>query len=167
MLVRGSFEDLIYIVIGVIWIAFSIYKGMQKKKAQKQQPHDDEHEYEPEPVKKKTAFESFIDEILVEEEPTPYKPVSYDSEPEPVEEPVKEEEKVFSYENFQDRKVFSYDDYYEESNYQKDLSVYEKADTQSKELNQQLKTSRKKRRKPHFNLRKAVIYSEILNSRYF
>ncbi len=35
MLVKGSVEDYIYILVGVLWIAFSIYKGIKKKKSQK------------------------------------------------------------------------------------------------------------------------------------
>ena len=156
MLVKGSFEDFIYILIGVVWIAFSIYKGMQKKKTQKPTTEDN-NDYEHEPEKKKTAFETFMDNILVEEKPEPYKPVEFETAPEQAPEEKQQEE----------NKIFSYDDYYEESNYREDSSVYEEADTQSTELKHQLKTSRKKSRKPHFNLRKAVVYSEILNRRYF
>jgi hypothetical protein len=156
MLVKGSVEDLIYILIGVVWIAFSIYKGMQKKKQQTPPPDDVDYDYEPEPEpeKKKTAFESFLDEILVEEEPVPYKPVEY----EPVSESTPETKPT--------EKIFSYDDYYEESNVQEGFEVYKGADTQSTIKKQPLSTSHKKRRKPHFNLRKAVIYSEILKRPY-
>ncbi len=159
MLVKGSVEDYIYILVGVLWIAFSIYKGIQKKKSQKKRTEED-HEYdaEPEPEKKKSAFETFIDGIMVEEEETvPYKPAAVEtpSEPSP------------TYKPQEDSNTFSYDDYYEESNYQEGLSVYDKADTQSTVLDTKLKTSQKKSRKPRFDLKKAVIYSEILNRRYF
>ena len=156
MLVKGSVEDFLYILVGVIWIAFSLYKGIKKKNAQKQQTQE-EFDVEPEPEKKKTAFQTFIDEIMVPEEPATHQPVMFESDPETLDE-IENEEKS---------KVFSYDDYYEESNYEKNIEVYSEAVTQSTELKNQLQTPLKKSRKPRFDLRKAVIYSEILNRRYF
>ena len=36
MLSKGSFEDYLYILIGIIWVAFSIYQGKKKKKREGQ-----------------------------------------------------------------------------------------------------------------------------------
>lgn len=154
MLVKGSFEDYIYIVVGVIWIAYSIYKGTQKGKSKTRKPAKSQNQEE----KKKSVFETFFDEILVDEKQNPYEAV-----PDEIE--VKEfdivDEKV-------EEEVFSFDDYYEESNLQSKIEVSE---VESIVQNQQKKdleiTPSKKRRKPRIDLRKAVIYSEILNRRYF
>ena len=156
MLVKGSVEDFLYILVGVIWIAFSLYKGIKKKNAQKQQTQET-FDAEPEPEKKKSAFETFMDQIMDQEEPAQQQDVVFESGAEPLDE-IENEDKS---------KVFSYDDYYEESNYEKNIEVYSEAVTQSIELKNQLQTPLKKSRKPRFDLRKAVIYSEILNRRYF
>jgi hypothetical protein len=75
MLFKGSFEDFIYIIIGLIWIGFSIYKGAMKNKALKNQsPPDDTPE-----VKPKSVFDNFLDNLMREEEQQPYKPVDVQS----------------------------------------------------------------------------------------
>jgi len=148
MLVKGSFEDIIYVVIGVLWIAYSIYKGTQKGKAQskrKQAPTDSEE-------KKKSVFDTFLDDILAKEEPVLYTP--------PAEDTVTAEE--------DEEKVFSYDDYYEESNYQERSNVIkDKPESDIKIETEPTIVPSRKRKKPRIDLRKAVIYSEILNRRYF
>ena len=154
MVIRGSFEDIIYIVIGVIWIAYSIYKGTQKSKA-----GADKRKRNSEPQeKKKSVFETFFDEILVEKNPIPYEPVIDEIE---IEEGADGTEIV-------QEKIFSYDDYYEQDNLQKADSINEKSAASQSQRKQDLKaTPSKKRKKPRIDLRKAVVYSEILNRRYF
>ena len=154
MLVRGSFEDIIYIVIGVVWIAYSIYKGVQKSKqgVKKQKKESEQQE------KKKSVFETFFDKILVEEEPVPYEPSIEDVE---IDEEIEAEKMA-------EKKVFSYDDYYEENSLQKDTGIIEKSALSQSQRKQDLKAfPSKKRTKPRINLRKAIVYSEILNRRYF
>ncbi len=154
MLVKGSFEEIIYVVIGVLWIAYSIYKGTQKGKAKSkrnQTPTDAEE-------KKKSVFDTFLDDILAKEEPVLYTP--------PAEDIVTAEKEVES--EVVKEKVFSYDDYYEESNYQERFSVTEsKLESDIKIEVEPTILPSKKRKKPRIDLRKAVIYSEILNRRYF
>lgn len=154
MLVKGSFEDIIYIVIGIVWIAYSIYKGTQKAKSKKTKPVD-----EGVPEKKtKSVFESFFDDILVENKQQPYAE-------EAEEFPVKEEPLIVQDTS---EEVFSYDDYYEESNQQNRIDVYEdKVETQA-DLKREIQVKPiNKKKKPRIDLRKAVVYSEILNRRYF
>lgn len=149
MLVKGSFEDIIYIVIGVLWIAYSIYKGTKKgrAKSRKEQAPTDSEE------KKKSVFDTFLDDILAKEEPVLYTP--------PAEDIVTEEKEV-------EEKVFSYDDYYEKSNYQERFNVIDsKLESDIKIEAEPTILPSKKRKKPRIDLRKAVIYSEILNRRYF
>lgn len=155
MLVRGSFEDIIYILIGVAWIAYSIYKGTQKSRAKAKKKEDTPELAE----NKKSVFETFFDDVLVEEKAVPYEPVLEDVTPDEPE----------TLEEIPTKKPFSYDDYFEESNYKDRLDVYEKSGTE-KPLKQEQKTiidPSKKRKKLRIDLRKAVVYSEILNRRYF
>ena len=157
MLVKGSFDDYIYILVGLIWLGFSIYKGVQKKKAASSPTNDAEDGNPPE--KKKSIFDDFLNQILKEEEPVPYHPVDKEI-------PIETEPGVA--ENITENRLFSYDDDYKESNYLAQTDVYQKETTTRSTPDTQLKASPKKQlKKPRFNLRKAVIYSEILNRRYF
>jgi len=149
VLVKGSFEDIIYVVIGVLWIAYSIYKGTKKgrAKSRKEQTPTDPEE------KKKSVFDTFLDDILAKEEPVLYTP--------PAEDTITAEEKV-------EEKVFSYDDDYEESNHQERFNVIkDKPESDIKIETEPTIVPSRKRKKPRIDLRKAVIYSEILNRRYF
>jgi hypothetical protein len=146
MLVKGSFEDFFYILIGLIWVGFSIYKGMQKKK-QQQSPAGE--------AKKKSVLETLMDEFLENGEAVRPAPV-VDEEP----------SETIDFKDETKSEVFSYDDIYEESNYNEVSEVYEqKTETKSK-LKTNLKVPVKRKKHTRFNLKKAVIYSEILNRRY-
>jgi len=147
MLVKGSFEDYFYILVGLIWVAFSIYKGIQKKKSQ-QTPNQK--------VKKKSVLETLMDEFLEQEETVQPEPIVYEAPSEDIEfeEEVKDE-------------VFSYDDIDEKSNYNKSTEVYSNRTDAKRRFKTNLKTPSTKRKKTRFDLRKAVVYSEILNRRYF
>lgn len=154
MLVKGSFEDYIYILVGIIWIAYSIYKGTQKNK-QKSKPVEARQTGTKE---SKSAFESFLDEILVEEQPLGF---------ESAESTLRDYEPVTS-EQEEQKEPFSYDDIYEESNFEEDLGVYSlSAVSNLREAEKQKTKPTTKKRKPYIDLRKAVVYSEILNRRYF
>lgn len=153
MLFKGSFEDYLYILIGIVWIAFSIYRGTQKNKTKQSEAKSIEPKAE-----KKSVFETFIDNILVEQKAETYPSASEEiiyNETD-VEVPEKENE------------IFSYDDYYEESNFQEDKDVYQDKVESSLKVDQNPEASPSvKRKKPRIDLKKAVVYSEILNKRYF
>lgn len=148
MLVKGSFEDYFYILVGLIWVAFSIYKGIQKKKSQ--QAPDQK-------TKKKSVLETLMDEFLEKEEAVQTEPIVYEAPSQDIE---FEEEEVRE-------EVFSYDDVYEENNYNEAAEVHCKRGEVKSRLKTNLKTPSTKRKKMRFNLKKAVVYSEILNRRYF
>jgi hypothetical protein len=164
MLVKGSVEDFIYILIGIIWIAFSIYKGFKSSQKKKTEPthYDETYEEEPESSSgdqaKKSVFDSFLEEIMSEKEPAP----------KPVEVEKKAEKTPTRYEDLAEKEPFSYDDFYEERNYIEPSDVYDDKGTATRPTKQtELVTHLQRRRKPRIDLRKAVIYSEILNRRYF
>ncbi len=154
MLFKGSFEDFIYIIIGLVWIAFSIYKGAQKNKARNKKtvPSDQE-------TKKTTSiFDSFLENLMKDEDATTFEPVELQPK-------IDNEVKIVEAES---EKIFSYDDFAEESNYFDETTVYEEKAVTTSTLNQELKTHLKQSKtKPRFDLRKAIIYSEILNRREF
>ena len=154
MIVKGSFEDILYVLIGLVWVAFSIYKGSQKKK-KAQRP-------EGEKVKSKSAIEEILGEFLgVKEEEVVYQgdntnevheEFSYDEQDYPQTEATNAPSEVFSS-----------DEKYKEGNFFEEKRVY----TSGTKNNDRLKVSTKpelitKRKRPRFNVRKAIIYSEIL-----
>lgn len=156
MLFKGSFEDFIYIIIGLVWIAFSIYKGAQKNKAQKKTntPSDSDSK------ESTSIFDSFLENLMKDEDATTFEPVELQQ---------KKDEKVDIIKP-ENEKIFSYDDLVEESNYLYETDVYEEqaVKTTTPTLNQELRTHLKQTKtKPRFDLRKAIIYSEILNRREF
>jgi hypothetical protein len=142
------------------------FKGSQKKKARQASAPDtyeqDINETE-ETSKKKSVFDTFLEEITKEDEPVPYAPVEVNAPTD-----KKEEPKTARYRDYAESKPFSYDDFYEESNYKEHSDVYhqERAATQPT-IQAEKTTYLQKRRRPRIDLRKAVIYSEILNRRYF
>lgn len=147
MLIKGSFEDYFYILVGLIWVAFSIYKGMQKKKS-KQATGDQ--------VKKKSVLETLMDEFLEKEQQIQPEPIIYEA---PIDDELNKEKAG--------DEPFSYDDIYEKSNYNEADELYTKKPVDKSKLKANLNLPRKTRKRTQFDLRKAVIYSEILNRRYF
>jgi len=145
-------ENLLPILIGIIWVAYTLYnKG--KKKNVVRQPHDAEI-----PQKKPL---SIFEQILLGEEikqPQPYADYSEPKEPEPIARPIKiktnikkspspflnEELAGFVHEGQSVSEFFSHDKTIEEILHEHD-EVFGGID---------------------FDLRKAVIYSEVLNTPY-
>lgn len=117
-------------------------------------------------AEKKSVFETFFDDILAEEKPAPFVP--YQDNPIP-EEPAEVEETPVAEQ--EQETVFSYDDYYEEGNLGEEMNVHDNDSGNSAFAETEFKVKdtvkNKERKKPRFDLRKAVVYSEILNKRYF
>jgi len=165
MLIKGSYEDTIYIVIGILWIAYSIYKGTQKSRARSEKKNATKQ------VKKgKSVFETFLDDILVEEKPatiTPYEENSVTQQAGAGSEITEMNDKIVV-EDLKQEKIFSYDDYYEEGNLQEAEDVMDKDSNVTELKDKEIKIATlQKGKKPRFDLRRAVVYSEILNRRYF
>lgn len=143
-------ENLLPILIGIIWVAYTLYNKGKKKKVVRQ-PHDAEI-----PQKKPL---SIFEQILLGEEiklPQPYTDYSEPKEPEPIAQSKKinikkspspflnEELAGFVHEGQSVSKFFSHDKTIEEILHERD-EVFGEID---------------------FDLRKAVIYSEVLNTPY-
>lgn len=165
MIYKGSYEDLIYILIGIIWIGYSIYKGVQKNKAAKTTTTG-----KPSETKSKSFLEKFLDELAEQGEKSiehapPEKATI--TEQEFVTEPEFVTEKKNVTKNGE-REFFSYDDNYEKSNFDESSDVYKPDAVTGTEIVKKAKYREKpKKRKTKIDMKKAVIYSEILNPRYF
>ena len=171
MVAYASVEDFLYILIGIAWVIFSFYKAQKKKKAPaKKQPQPTKTQ---ETKESPSFLDSLLDELGVEMETEqkkndeePYIPYNYDEDL--IEKTYVTEVQE---ENIQKKQseVFSYDDIYEESNYTEVTDVNDKKksafETNTTSIFEDKKTSLKKQKK--IDLRKAIIYSEILKRQYF
>lgn len=153
MVFKSSFEDILYVVIGLVWVAFSIYKGRQKQK-NAQKP-------EGERSKSKSAIEELLGNFLdIKEDDKVYQEeVENTTEELLTEEDETVKVKVTDFPS----KVFSYDDVNEEGNFLEKKAVFTSETKRDVRflVKEDTKTVRK-RKKPRFNVKKAVIYSEIL-----
>jgi len=151
MLLKGSFEDILYILIGIIWVVFSIYQAKKRKKQKSVS--------QPGAKKKKSFFETLIDEMTEQNQQQTDIPDDIGST---VAEPV------VKLENEYEEKKYTYDDYYEEGNYDEVKEVISTTEPLTKQIpKHEQKSHLTKRKKIRFDLKKAVIYSEILKPKYF
>jgi len=165
MVVYASFEDFIYIILGIAWVIYSAYNAKKKKNAKKNPASAD---------KSKSFLDSIINELGIPTE-----------QPEPVKSKLEQndeyqfgdtESKIIS--DTEPQELFSYDDEYGKSNYIPPFDVTETetvvtsddADTTIVEIEEEFKknvhTIEKKKIK-RIDLRKAVIYSAILKKVHF
>lgn len=157
MLVESSFGDYIYILIGLLWVGFSIYKGSQKNK--KSQQTESENNRTP------NAIEDLLGEFLgYKQDEAVYTSEKNDSEP--TKDMYSEERKSTPETKNVASNIFSYDDEYEEEgNFFEEKKVYTKEEGNNLENSvlKKEKKSIKRLKKPRINIKKAVIYSAILN----
>ena len=153
MVIKGSFEDYFYVIIGIIWIAVSIYKGAQKRKQTSPKPSEAGEEESPSILD--TIFDEFVEKDEVVYQSPEYSEIEAETD----------QFKPTEVKNTEQAPVFSYDDAYEESNINEydDVYRYEPLTTHSTD---ELDELPKRRRKRRFDIRKAVIYSEILRPPY-
>ncbi len=151
MIVSASFNDYLYILFGIAWLVFSVYKGQKKKNAASSEPP-------------RKTNKSFLDSLMEELNPEP------DTEPMPYVPTDPYAPVEVGMDDYEPR-IFSYDDAVEESNETETSVVY----TQ-KEVDKDPKTWTVENRNAEnqnvrynrgFSLRNAVIYSEILKPKYF
>jgi hypothetical protein len=151
MIVSASFNDYLYILVGIVWLIFSVYKS-QKKKADNAQGSQQKPQ--------KSFLESLIDEFNPE---TKVAPIPYDQNDEPFDSSENKQEYV--------TEIFSYDDAVEESNETETSVVYrqkevEKAKTDTVKDSKVIDNQKNSRGRA-FSLKNAVINAEILNPKYF
>lgn len=153
MVVKGSFEDFLYILVGLVWVAFSIYKGSQKKK--KAQKPDGEAN------KSKSGFEEILENLLgVKEEDHVYEENIINKPKENLFNEVEEIETKVTETPFE---TFSYDKAQEQGNFFEEKEVFT-SKTHKRDSLEVVKNSKpvRKKKKPKFDVRKAIIYSEIM-----
>jgi hypothetical protein len=172
-------DDLIYFLLVIGWLAFSFYQqAAKKKKAQMKNtreeydnsesyPYEVEHEYETQEEERKPQpdFKQLLEEMLMGKEAQAAKPTSeYDQQEDFDRKEKKEvniyqqylEEEVADGPFISQEKIESLEE--RRAALENEMVVAEKDDDDSESIYQD--------RDIDFDLRKAVIYSEILNRRY-
>lgn len=158
MVYYASIDDYLYILLGIGWILFSVYTN-KKKKAKQQQNSTTEEKPSP------SFLENLMEEIgLKEENADPYEEPQNSPAVTPFTSSVNIPEPV-------ETRMFSQDDFYEESNFDRAPDVLKtetgiKSKVKTAFARDKRVTNKKKNRKK-LDIRKAVIYSEILSKKYF
>lgn len=152
-------EDYLYIIIGIAWVAYSIYNSRQKalKKQAQRRPGGEPSQSTTLPGGGgKTLFEDILRELTGE--PAPVAPATQPANP----------AKYPPYGEFQQTND-TYKSSPVQSNYSLPVSEYVKKEptlaNKTHSVNRQLIKNEGLARK--FNLREAVIFSELLNRKYF
>jgi hypothetical protein len=156
--IYASFEDAIYIILGLVWVIYSFYNAKKKQKAKNN----------PSSTNDKSFLESLINKMggaTENQEPS----ANSSNKTNYVDNVVEEEDYAE-----QEEAIFSYDDIYEKSNYSPPYEVVENepavitsTTSSKKNLTKPAPIPKKKNSKKRIDLRKAVIYSEILKKVYF
>ena len=150
----ASFEDILFILAGLVWVAYSAYRA-NKKKAKSQLVTTNEDD-----KKAKGFFDEFLEQFNVQE--ATEQKVSFENSYD-VATPAANLES-----NITNGALFSYDDVYEKK---EDGNRNHEASTERNETQEDVEISAEQRsfnRKASssFNLKRAFIYSEILNNKY-
>jgi len=156
-------DDLIYVLIGIAWIGYSLYSASKKSAARKQAtgvPTNRPSTSSPLPIPRtegsgRTLFEEIFSEIAGEQ-----KPVA------PVPQPVLKQPQVKSYQKMQQmmESAGSPETIYNEVNSNL-IHRTDKATTEKIPALPDIETKQEGLAR-NFNLRDAVIFSEILNRKY-
>ncbi|HPE42452.1 MAG TPA: hypothetical protein PKV88_00095 [Bacteroidales bacterium] len=143
-------EDFIYILIGVIWLVFSVIKGTQKRKTQDQNQQAGSTQQ-----RKERSFDDILTEILGEE-----------SEPQTVFQEVSEQESTIeitetevggAYQSLEDLYLIEHKEQLKKDGNSKDNSVKRAIEPE---------TIKKIKDHQPFDLRRAIIYQAILERPY-
>lgn len=161
MVIYASYEDYLYILVGVVWVIFSYYNAQRKKKAKGEKKS---------PQKQSPSFlETLMDEFGgKEEEKSPVYSDPYYENDDLVVKTEGYSDGINENHNYSDE-VFSYNDYDKKSNYQAPTAVnvkkvLRKVDNVTS-TDTVIKSTKNKVKK--IDLKKAIIYSEILKKQYF
>lgn len=143
-------EDFIYILIGVIWLVFSVIKGTQKRKTQDQNQQAGSTQQ-----RKERSFDDILTEILGEE-----------SEPQTVFQEVSEQESTIeitetevggAYQSLEDLYLIEHKEQLKKEGNSKDNSVKRAIEPE---------TIKKIKDHQPFDLHRAIIYQAILERPY-
>jgi hypothetical protein len=163
-------ENIFYILVGIAWVAYSVYSARQKA-LQKQQsagmPPQGPSQSSPLPIPGnqgggKSVFEDIFRELTGEPKPV-----------EPVNQPVIINQPVITKQPVKEKNISDLGTKYEGYSGYKFISGAQNEYTTRDAENDRIKADKSEElikndiSKENFDLRKAVIYSELLNRKYF
>ena len=148
MLVQCDVGNWFYVLLGIAWIVYSIYKGANKNKKQDQKT---------ESTQKKSSFlDDFLEDFNQETAPQPESDETFDTR-------VPEPEILDVFEQTPDKTIEPSPDPGKELSVQEGVPVTEPSPTP---LFFEQEAMKKRKKTNRVDLRKAVIYSEILHRPY-
>jgi len=156
MVYQASFQDILFVLAGLAWVGYSAYRGSKKKGRASQVGAKNSG------TKKKSLLEELLAAQYTSEKAERQEAAN------PITEAYAATPEVQSEETSNYEHVFSYDDYYEEGVGSEPTSD---GTLTRQEVVRQIKVEADTPKKQKvisksFNLRKAFIYSEILNQKY-
>jgi len=158
---QASFGDFIYIILGLGWVIFSAYNAKKKQNAKKNPPSAND---------KGSFLETLMSEIGGANKDT--EPVAFETSHNTAEAFHESDPQIIP--TVEDNRVFSYDDEYEEDiidppSYNIDNEPVNSSNVilpKNRQSEEKVFSSKKPKMK-RIDLRKAVVYSEILKRVYF
>lgn len=156
MVYQASFQDIFFILAGLVWVGYSAYRGSKKKGRASQGVT----------TRSSSKKDSLLEELLAAE---------YANEDAQQQEtanffndPIADNREVQPEEILNDDHIFSYDDYYEEGVVEEQVAENTMPEqTTAIKANNNVNTPKENGvRGKVFDLRKAFIYSEILKRKY-
>lgn len=148
-------EDYIYILVGIIWVVFSIIKGRQQNKPSKQS-----EDHSPTPGKK-SSLEEFLEEFLPPERQPETIYESYDDDV-----VNRHEEVPLENTEYQAYSGIFEDNFNDEAQSLEEIDYSPKMSLTSFENDEEAFTEDQAPNRFHFDLRQAVIYNTILSRSY-
>jgi len=148
MLVQCDVGNWFYVLLGIAWIVYSIYKGANKNKKQDQKTESTQ--------KKSSFFDDLLEDFNQETVPQPESDETFDTR-------VPEPEILDVFEKIPDKTIEPSPDPGKKLSVQEGVPVTEPSPTSSFFEQEAMK---KRKKTSRINLRKAVIYSEILHRPY-
>jgi hypothetical protein len=154
MVYKGSFEDILFVLSGLVWVGYSLYRANKKKGQQSKSTSG----------KSSSGSNSLFDELLSQftNEGEQKETIVYENDLDVATPETKLESNVDS------NRPYSYDNNYEEVGRSK--SIFAEPTVQDEVVNEKNKSAYRLDKQAHknksFDLKSAFIYSEILKQKY-
>jgi hypothetical protein len=154
MVYKGSFEDILFVLSGLVWVGYSLYRANKKKDQKSKSTHEN----------RSSGSNSLFDELLSQfaNEGEQKETIVYENDLD-VATPVSKLES-----NVDSNQPYSYDDIYEEDGRNKTLFAEPTVQDEVKKENDNsaYRLDKQVHKNKSFDLKSAFIYSEILKQKY-
>ncbi len=155
MVYQGSFQDILFVLAGLAWIAYSAYRSSKKKERSSSAPSTAKTN------QKSSLFEELLEQYTQGADEPPVEDFNFDKVAEVATKPRQTESSIEMVESFTE------DDIYEVAESKHELEAESALnETQIQSRANGAYNIKKQLVNKTFNLKKAFIYAEILNRKY-